>query len=156
MSRRRKKLTVTRRTLVSTVAAVPALGSAAAGRDELFKRGRAWLAMDTKIRHLMARWSRVESTAMDAWEHWYQLTDEARAATSFGAEMNRIDEELARLFESREREFEAVERLKARDLHGVAVKLAVASRLLDLEDSEAAKIVAGAWADMRDLGWSES
>jgi hypothetical protein len=84
--------------------------------------------------------------------NWFKMSEEERAATAFGTDMARIDAALAILFERRTVEFSVVESTKGQDFAGVVGKLAVASRFLADEDSEAAKLVAGALADLKDLG----
>ncbi|HVI32663.1 hypothetical protein [Phenylobacterium sp.] len=154
MSDRQSQLTtLSRRTVLGAAAAVSALGGKAAEQDILIERAKAWLAIDAEARRLMVRWARLETRAARALD-WFNLTDQAQASTLFGVEMARIDRELSLLYARREAEFEALAGLKAQDLAGVASKLAVASRLLAHEDSPAAGIVAGALADMQDLGWS--
>jgi hypothetical protein len=153
MSDPKRNLTgVSRRTVLGVGAAVSTLGAKAADEGVLIERAKAWLAIDTQARHLTARWARLETNAARTMD-WFSLPDEDQASTTFGVEMARIDRELSLLFERREAELEAVARLKAQDLAGVASKLAVASRLLAEEDSPAARIVAGALADMQNLGW---
>jgi hypothetical protein len=154
MSDRQSQLTeVSRRTVLGAASAVSSLGAYAAENGALFERAKAWLAIDAEARRLTARWARLETCAVRTMD-WFSLSDEAQASTPLGMEMARIDRELSLLFQRRKAELEAVARLKALDLAGVASKLAVASRLLGDEDSPAANIVAGALADMESLGWS--
>ena len=119
--------------------------------DELVKQGRAWLSMDAQARRLMTRWAGLESTAMGTIADWCQLTDEERSSTSFGAEMNRIDRDLATLFGKRDAQFAEIEHLQAHGPYGVITKLAVASRLLHIGDNEAASLVRDALSTMKAL-----
>lgn len=142
---------INRRTMLGLVAA--ASNHRAQQQLPYSHEATAWLRTDDEVRRLTLRWSRLESSAARGM-NWFNMREEERAATSFGMQMARIDAALSVLFERRRAEFAAVERMKARDLTGVAGKLAVASRFLLDEDSQAAEMVTTALADLQGLALS--
>lgn len=149
-TRQHDRTSLDRRTLIGVAAATPAIRLPAAPLNHAVEVGNTWLAIDGEARRLMARWSKLES-AVCRKVGWTSLTDSQRAATSFGAEMNRIDEQLAILFDRREEELAKLAGVEAQDLAGVATKLAVAFRLVKDEDSRTGNLIGGALSDVRAL-----
>lgn len=149
-ARQHDRISLDRRFLIGVAAATRAIRLPAASLNRAVQVGNTWLAIDEEARRLMGRWSRLESAACRKVD-WIGLTDAQKAATSFGAEMNRIDEQLAMLLDRREEELAKLARVEAQDLAGVATKLAVAFRLIKDEDSRTGKLIAGALADVRAL-----
>lgn len=139
MTGRQKNHSVTRRSVIGAAAATPAL-SASAPPNELLACGAAWLKMDAQVNRLTRRWARLESRAM-ASGALYSLSPQERLSTDWGAEMARIDQALEDLFGRRDHEFSRLERMPATDISGIAMKLAVASRLLDMEPGEGSSLV---------------
>ena len=134
-------------------AAAAASSRRASQQRSVSQQATAWLRTDAEIRRLTLRWSQLESSVARAM-NWFSMSEEERAATPAGVEMARIDAALSPLFERRTAEFRAVECMTAHDFAGVVGKLAVASQFLIDEDSQAAKIVAGALADLQSFCWS--
>lgn len=102
-----------------------------------------WLAIDTEIDQLSRNWAALE-TRMAREFSWLSLSQVERQALPQAAEMFEIEERLDRLSDEREHRLTSLAKLKAKDLHGVASKLAVAARVLRHEDGPAHQLVADA------------
>lgn len=105
--------------------------------------GEAWLLLDTEIDQLSRNWAALE-TQMAREFGWLSLSQVERRALPQAAEMFEIEERLDRLSDEREHRLTSLAKLKAKDLHGVASKLAVAARVLRHEDGPAHQLVADA------------
>lgn len=102
-----------------------------------------WLAIDFEIDRLAQQWARLE-TQMAREFGWFSLSQVERRALPQAAEMFEIEERLDRLSDEREHRLTSLAKLKAKDLHGVASKLAIAARVLRHDGGPAHQLVADA------------
>jgi hypothetical protein len=105
--------------------------------------GEAWLLLDSEINQLALQWARLE-TQMAREFGWLALSQVERRALPQAAEMFEIEERLDQLSDERENRLTSLAKLKAKDLHGVASKLAIAAQVLRHEGGPAHQLVADA------------
>lgn len=139
---------VSRRTVIGVASMAPTLNAMPASPcapqvDDLVSRCTQWLTLDLEIARLSLRWSELETTAVREF-NWFRLSHAERHAVPMAAEMDRIEEQLNALFKAQERGLKALDKLPARDVHGVASKLVVAARISQSEDGGAHSLVADA------------
>jgi hypothetical protein len=79
---------------------------------------------------------------------WFALSQVERRALPQAGEMFEIEERLDKLSDAREHQLASLTKLKAKDLHGVASKLAVAARVLLHEGGPAHRLVADTVRDL--------
>ncbi|MGA0602784.1 hypothetical protein ACO2Q3_18900 [Caulobacter sp. KR2-114] len=129
---------IARRTLFASLAIAATTAPAAQGA--VLAECAAWLALELEIDRLAVRWAALEAFAARN-SQWFSLTPEQRLALPGAAEMAAIDTTLERLSSERERQLEALHRLRSRTLHDVASRLAVAARLMQHEEHPAQPLV---------------
>jgi hypothetical protein len=111
--------------------------------DELSRRCAEWLATDHEIDQLSQRWSVLETRAAREFD-WFNLSRAQRRAIPIGAEMAQIEQRLDSHFKVRKKGLSALHRLPARDIHGLAGKLMIASRISRFEENGVHSFIADA------------
>jgi hypothetical protein len=136
---------LSRRALIGVASAAPLYGvrKGPASPDDVTVRCREWLALDAEIDSLSRHWARLEARMVRDF-NWFALSPEERRSIPQAQEMFELEVRLDQLSDERERVLSSLENLKAKDLHGVASKLAIAARLLEHEGGLAHHLVADA------------
>jgi hypothetical protein len=137
-----------RRAVIAIAPAAPTIGAMVVEPctphvDYLVSRCAEWLALDLEIDRLSLRWSELETAAAREF-NWFRLSQTQRRAVPMAAEMDKIERQLDALLRARERGLKTLDRLPARDVHGIASKLMVAAKISQLEDGAAHSFVADA------------
>jgi len=140
---------LSRRALIGAASAAPiySVGNDRASPDDVAARCHEWLALDAEIDGLSRRWARLEARMVRDF-NWFALSPEQRRAIPQAEEMFELEARLDQLSDERERGLNSLAKLKAKDLHGVVTKLAVAARVLRHENGPAHRLVAGAVSDL--------
>jgi hypothetical protein len=138
-----------RRALIGVASAAPfyGVGNGPTSPDDLAVSCKEWLAIDGEIDGLSRRWARLESRMVRDF-NWFALSPEERRSIPQAREMFELEEGMDQLSDERERRLTSLVKLKAKDLHGVGDKLAVAARLLQYEGGPAYRLVADAVDDL--------
>lgn len=136
--------TISRRLVVGAAAAVPALpligDSPTAG---VVTECADWLAIDIDMERLTLRWAELDAATMR--ESASRLSSsKGRNSRAMSSRMAALDQRLNVLGDEREHRLHRIAKLRARDAHAVAGKLAVAARMLDGEGGPIHQIVAEA------------
>lgn len=97
--------------------------------DPAVARCAEWMALDAEVDRLGLRWSDLEAILVRQ-KRWERMTPEERGELLPSEEMAAIDAQLKPLFEQREAWLEALPKVRARDMHGVAAKLEVALQVM--------------------------
>ena len=135
---------VSHRVVLGAASAAPAVGLVpAAHPDPLVARCAEWLAIDRESDRLSLRWAALEARLI-AEHRWFELSAVEQRRLPQAAELLEIEARLDRMSDEREARLEALAGLDARDLQGVAGKLAVADRLLRHEGGPVHRLVADA------------
>lgn len=92
-----------------------------------------WLAIDTEQRRLQLEWGRLEGRLMTK-RNWYQLTPDQQAAIPEGARLAEIDARLDVLEVEGYALLKAMRPKPAKSIEAVVANLAVAARLIFVED----------------------
>lgn len=131
MSDDKEPFAVSRRVVIGAASAAPVVAGAggAAVPDQAIARCAEWLALDAEIDRLGLRWSDLE-TILVRQKRWERMTPEERGELLPSEEMDVIDEQLKPLFEQRKAWLEALPKVRAHDMHGVAAKLEVALQVM--------------------------
>jgi hypothetical protein len=141
---------VSRRVLVGAASATPLLAGArpASPSDDVTARCDEWLVLDTEIDRLSSRWSDLETVLVQE-KQWHKMTPDQREALSPTEEMQAIDDQLEGLFEQRRQWLDVLPTLVARDMRGVASKLQVAVKVMDVQRGDGFDLFKGAVAEMQ-------
>ncbi|RRN62185.1 hypothetical protein [Caulobacter sp. 602-1] len=131
MSDDKDPFAVSRRVVIGAVSAAPVAAGAGGGAlaDPAVARCAEWMALDAEIDRLGLRWSDLEAILVRQ-KRWERMTPEERGELLPSEEMAAIDAQLKPLFEQREAWLEALPKVRARDMHGVAAKLEVALQVM--------------------------
>jgi len=131
MSDDKEPFAVSRRVVIGAASAAPVVAGAggAAVPDAAVARCAEWLALDAEIDRLGLRWSDLE-TILVRQKRWKRMTPEECGELLPSEEMDAIDEQLKPLFDQREAWLEALLKVRAHDMHGVAAKLEVALQVM--------------------------
>lgn len=131
MSDDKDPFAVSRRVVIGAASAAPVVAGAGvtASSNEVMTRCAEWLALDAEIDRLGLRWSDLE-TILVRQKRWERMTPEERGELLPSEEMDAIDEQLKPLFDQREAWLEALPKVRAHDMHGVAAKLEVALQVM--------------------------
>lgn len=131
MSDDKEPFAVSRRVVIGAASAAPVIAGVggAAVPDQAIARCAEWLALDAEIDRLGLRWSDLE-TILVRQKQWERMTPEERGELLPSEEMDVIDEQLKPLLAQREAWLEALPKVRAHDMHGVAAKLDVALQVM--------------------------
>lgn len=131
MSDDKDPFAVSRRVVIGAASAAPVAAGAGGGAlaDPAVARCAEWMALDAEIDRLGLRWSDLEAILVRQ-KRWERMTPEERGEMLPSEEMAAIDAQLKPLFEQREAWLEALPKVRARDMHGVAAKLEVALQVM--------------------------
>ncbi len=133
---------------VGSAAPFVAAGSVAADTDPSVAICHRWLAIDAEQRRLQLEWGTLEGWLMTK-RNWYQLSSDQQAAIPGGARLAEIDTRLEVLEVEGHALLKAMRPKPARSIEAVVANLAVAARLVFMEDHpEACGLVTRAVRDL--------
>jgi hypothetical protein len=139
MSERKEDPTaVSRRTLLGAASATPiacavAGAAAAPAADGLIDQCAQWLTTDFESDRLARRWGALEVLAASGYDY-FRLTEKERLGLPMAPEMAAIEAEMDVLWDERKRQFDAIKKLKPRNVHEAASLLVIAARM-DVHDA---------------------
>lgn len=96
---------------------------------------QAWLAQDHENEALIKRWQQLENFLIHERE-WLKLSEEQRADIPEAKEFYIIQERLDALQTTRQDLLEDIPHLPATSLHGLSLKLVVASKVVPIDENE--------------------
>ena len=144
-----------RRTVLVGCSAAPLIGgvsAAPAGTDPHIDICRRWLAIDAEQRRLQLEWGTLEGWLMTK-RNWYRLSPDQQAAIPEGARLAEIDGQLDLLEVEGQALLKAMRPRPAKSIEAVMANLAVAGRLIFVEDHpEAHGLIVRAVRDLAQLG----
>lgn len=140
---------LSRRALIggASAAHLYCVGNGPTSPDDLVVRCKEWFALDAEIDGLSRRWAKLEAWMVRDF-NWFALSPEERRSIPQAEEMFELEARLDQLSDEHERGLNSLAKLKAKDLYGVASKLAVAARVLRHEDGPTYRLVADAMNDL--------
>lgn len=118
------------------VSAAPLIGGTStvhAGTDTHINNCHRWLAIDAEQRRLQLEWGTLEGWPITK-RNWYRLTSEQQAAIPEGARLAEIDARLDVLEVEGHALLKAMRPKPAKSIEAVVANLAVAARLIFVED----------------------
>ena len=120
--------------VAASTTGTPAVAIPRDGACAAMSAAACWFALDEQGRRLSQAWSQLETKAAREM-NWFELSDAERKRSPIGAELRRIDVQASKLHRRREVALRRLTSAPARNLTGVAAKLAVVEKLLWEEDS---------------------
>jgi len=126
---------LSRRVVLAVGSATPfvAGGSVAADTDPSVAICHRWLAIDAEQRRLQLEWGTLEGWLMTK-RNWYRLSPDQQAAIPEGARLAEIDARLDVLEVEGHALLKAMRPKPAKSIEAVGANLAVAARLIFVED----------------------
>lgn len=126
---------LSRRAMLAVASAAPfvAGGPVAADADSSVATCRRWLAIDAEQRRLQLEWGTLEGWLMTK-RNWYQLSPDQQATIPEGARLAEIDARLDVLEVEGHALLKAMRPKPAKSIEAVVANLAVAARLIFVED----------------------
>ena len=125
-----------RRAVMIGCSAAPLIGGASAAQAEIdthIDTCLRWLAIDAEQRRLQLEWGTLEGRLMTK-HNWYQLSQDQQAAITEGARLAEIDARLDVLEVEGHALLKAMRPKPAKSIEAVVANLAVAARLIFVED----------------------
>ncbi|RRN64695.1 hypothetical protein EIK80_11715 [Caulobacter sp. 602-1] len=119
-------------------------GLPAPGAVDIPAQCAAWVAVDMEITRLCNRWSELEVQAVKQFDY-FNLTDAQISALPMGPEMDAVDAECRRLGDVCEEALEPLGKLTPRTIEDATAMLAIAYRLLRLQEDTPWPFVNKAW-----------
>jgi len=138
---------ISRRALIGATAvpfARPVRGLPARGAVDIPAQCAAWVAVDMEISRLCNRWAELETLAAKQFDY-FKLTDAEISALPMGPEMDAVDAEYRRLGDVCEEALEPLGKLTPRTVEDATAMLAIAYRLLRLQEDTPWPFVSKAW-----------
>jgi hypothetical protein len=126
---------LSRRAVLAAGSAAPfvAGGTVAADTDTSIAICHRWLAIDAEQRRLQLEWGRLEGWLITK-RNWYHLAPDQQAAIPEGARLAEIDARLDVLEVEGHALLKAMRPKSAKSVEAIAANLAVAARLIFVED----------------------
>lgn len=138
---------ISRRAVIGATAvpfAGPVRGLPAPGAVDIPAQCAAWVAVDMEITRLCNRWSELEVLASKQFDY-FNMSDSQISALPMGPEMDAVDAECRRLGDVCEAALEPLGKLTPRTVQDATAMLAIAYRLLRLQEDEPWPFVKKAW-----------
>lgn len=138
---------ISRRAVIGATAvpfAGPVRGLPASGAVDIPAQCAAWVAVDMEITRLCDRWAELEALAAKQFEDFDQTNAETRTLPA-RTEMDAVDAECRRLGDTCKEALEPLGRLTPRTIEDATAMLAIAYRLLRLQEDMPWPFVNKAW-----------
>lgn len=138
---------ISRRAVIGATAvpfAGPVRGLPAPGAVDIPAQCAAWVAVDMEITRLCNRWSELEVQAAKQFDY-FNMSDAQISALPMGPEMDAVDAECRRLGDVCEEALKPLGKLTPRTVQDATAMLAIAYRLLRLQEDEPWPFVKKAW-----------
>lgn len=138
---------ISRRAVIGATAvpfAGPVRGFPALGAVDIPAQCAAWVELDIEIGRLSSRWSELESLAVKQFDY-FRLSDAEVSALPMGPEMDAVDIECRRISDVCNEALEPLGKLTPRTVQDATAMLAIAYRLLRLQEDEPWPFVKKAW-----------
>lgn len=135
----------------SVALAMPGGMPTAFGSDPVITECEAWIRLDTEYEALIQRWQKLESRVVREY-NWFRLSEAERQLVPEAPEMSAIEARLGPILESRYERLARLQHMRAANLQGVLLKVAIAVKSVPTDENpEAHALLKSTLDDLRAL-----